>query len=129
MSASQPSLPEGHVIGVVSDPRLETLETDLRSAGFSDFTILAHDDVSDEIKARTEDSSSFQGLMEQLKNRPGAEIQFFEQYEDEARAGRHIVAVKAGSQAETERIRDVLQRNQVLDIRYLGMSSSGQSSS
>ena len=105
-------------MGVVNDSRLETLATDLRSAGFNQFTMMSHDDLADQIEAISQRSNPLMRLMDELKSRHEAGMQFLEQYEDEARAGKHIIAVKAQRPEEARRVRDILERNKVLDIRY-----------
>jgi hypothetical protein len=86
------------VLGVVNDPRVETLATDLRSAGFSDFDVQDGDSVS---------ASVGTGLPEWLKP-----------YEDAARKGYPIVTIGVEDEEQAEHACDVLQRNHVLDVRY-----------
>lgn len=83
------------VVGVIKDPRQETLETDLRSAGLNDFEVMSPGRMGSDLAA----------------------FEAFSQYEEPARAGRPIIAVKVESRLQADLARDVLQRNQVEDVR------------
>jgi hypothetical protein len=100
------------VLGVVKDPRTETLATDLRSAGFLDFEVM-------EPGALLEQGGG-PNTIARLKGEFNDDTAQIEHYEAQAREGNPIVTVGVDDEIQAERARDVLQRNQVTDIRYFG---------
>ena len=85
----------------MKDPRTETLATDLRSAGFSDFALLDSEAVSAQVNAS-----------------PDRQSRYLQEYEDAAYDGIPIVAIVVEDEEQAGLANDVLQRNHVLNVRY-----------
>ena len=120
-SAEFSRIPDNHVLGVLRDPRHDTLATDLRSAGYSTFMVLTAEEVGDRLEAKTEHANPIRRVIEQVRNRLTDEVQYLEAYEQEAEAGYPVIAVEVETERQAEHVADILQRNQVSGIRFFSL--------
>jgi hypothetical protein len=107
-----------HVLGVVSgEGALEAIQKDLRGMGLPEPILVRDENVGERLEA---ESTLPMRLLQRLFNHLSEETNYLNQYEEAARQGQTIVAVKADNEDEVELARKVLSRHGAVDIRYFG---------
>lgn len=107
-----------HVLGVVSgEGALDAIQNDLRGMGLPDPILVRDENVGERLEA---ESTLPMRVLQRLFNHLSEETNYLNQYEEAARQGQTIVAVKADNEDEVELARKVLSRHGAVDIRYFG---------
>ena len=122
MNESKPvRLPENHVFGVISGSEsAERAVSELQAAGFTQTTILRGDDVAEEIDPKGETSGPFKKLVRAVQDHLSEESGYFAQYQEEARAGKDVVAVQVEDRDAADAAKEVLQKHGAVNLRYFG---------
>jgi hypothetical protein len=107
-----------HVLGVVSgEGALDAIQNDLRDMGLPDPILVRDENVGERLEA---ESTLPMRVLQRLFNHLSEETNYLNQYEEAARQGQTIVAVKADNEDEVELARKVLSRHGAVDIRFFG---------
>jgi hypothetical protein len=85
--------------------------------GLPDPILVRDENVGERLEA---ESTLPMRLLQRLFNHLSEETNYLNQYEEAARQGQTIVAVKADNEDEVELARKVLSRHGAVDIRYFG---------
>jgi hypothetical protein len=115
------NLNNNHVVGVIErgDATKKAVD-ELRAAGYTDPTVLTGEDGARQIDAKGEHSGFIARLLSQVENHLSEATNYLKQYEEEARAGKHVVAIEVPDRDEAEGARSVLDRNGAKNIRFFG---------
>jgi hypothetical protein len=115
------NLSNNHLVGVIDrDTQAAKAVNELEAAGYHHPVILTGEEGASQIDARGENGGFFAKIRGRIEDHLSEEPNFLKQYEEEARAGKHVVAVEVPGRDEAEKARQVLDHNGAQNIRFFG---------
>ncbi|MGE0057390.1 MAG: hypothetical protein AB7P33_05495 [Dehalococcoidia bacterium] len=116
-----PNLSNNHLVAVIEQGDVaDRTARDLQAAGYGSTLVLTGEEGAQQIDAKGEHSGFFARILSQVEDHLSEATNFLKQYEEEARAGKHVVAVEVPSRDEAETARALLDRNGAQNIRFFG---------
>jgi hypothetical protein len=96
------------------------IRRDVAAAGFDDVVFLTHREVDHEVDPGAKHAGPLARLVNQIVNHLSEQIAYLEQYEAATRAGRKVVAVRVDGRPEAHKVKEVLEKHDVVDLRFFG---------
>jgi len=119
--SESPNLSNNHLVGVIDEAdAASSAARDLQAAGYESTHVFTGEEGAQQIDAKGEHSGFLARILSQVEDHLSEATNFLKQYEEEARNGKHIVAVEVPSRDEAEAARQVLDRNGAQNIRFFG---------
>ena len=120
-NASDQNLTNNHVVAVINggDSASQAVQ-ELQSAGYKDPMLLTGEEGARQIDAKGENSHVFARILSMVEDHLSEATNYMKQYEEEARNGRHVIAVEVPSREEAGAVSEILQRNGATNIRFFG---------
>jgi hypothetical protein len=113
------TVPSNHVLALVSNVSVAQRAVDeLRAQGFEEPIIIENDQVGERLEEEAHPIANF--FMKIWGRHVSEEPDYLDQYEQAARQGRTVIAVKASDQEEVDRIQSILERHQATNVRFFG---------
>jgi hypothetical protein len=114
-------IPDNHVLAVIhGDSAADALERELRRKGFEETMILGGAAAQEKIDVAGEESNPIAGAMKALAGHLSDQVAYLEQYEEQARQGNKIVAVKVEDRDQAQDVKDVLEQYGAFNVRFFG---------
>jgi hypothetical protein len=118
---SHDQLPNNHVVGVLSgEDAAQALRSDLEQAGFQGTHLFHGEDIARTVDAKGEHSGPLGAVVKAIQDHLSEEQNYLAQYQEEARAGHEVIAVKVAGREQAEDVRAVLERHGARNIRFFG---------
>jgi hypothetical protein len=115
------NLTVNHVVAVINGAESSQQAVEqLRAAGYKEPLVLTGEEGAKHIDAHGQEGGIFSRLMRTVEDHLSDSTNYLAQYEEEARAGHHIVTVEVASRDLAERAREVLDHNGAQNIRFFG---------
>jgi hypothetical protein len=113
-------IPRNHVLAVISgDGAAEATSQDLRRHGFDEIIRFEGNDVAEKVDPKG-DSNPFTKILRSLGDHVSEELNYLTQYQEEARKGKSVLAVKVKGTDQVESVRQVLETHGAQNVRYFG---------
>jgi hypothetical protein len=107
-----------HVVAVVaSRDKASEIAGEVEAAGLPEAIVITDDQVGERLEA---ESTLPMRVFQRMFNHLSEEINYLNQYEEAARRGQTVVAVKAENDDEVETAKGILSKHGAVDIRYFG---------
>ena len=113
-------IPDNHVLAVLNTSDEDGIRRELHSAGFQEVNFMTHRGVGREVDPGAEHANPVSRLIYLLMNHLSEQRRYLEQYEEEARNGNRIAAVRVEDDAEARAVAEVLGRHGAVNIRFFG---------
>ncbi|SRR6266545_1400586 len=113
-------VPTNHVLAVLAPNALESALGDLERAGFGSYRPFSGEAAANEFDAKGEKSGPVGKLIKMLNKHLSEEPNYLAQYEEEAREGKVVLAVRIEHSEAAEEVRDLLERHGARNIRLFG---------
>jgi hypothetical protein len=114
-------LPDNHVVAVISgEDAAKEAAKELRAAGFGDTSLIEGDEATNAFDAKGERSGPIAKVIKAVQDHLSEEPNYLAQYQEEARSGHEIVAVKVDDHDQAETAKLILKRHGARNIRYFG---------
>jgi hypothetical protein len=121
---NETNIPNDHVVGVISGGvAAQTAQSELAAAGFGETEMLQGEEAAITFDAKGEHSNIVERLVKGVQEHFSEEPNYLAQYEEEARRGNTVVAVKVESRDEADAVKEILDRHGGRNIRYFGKLS------
>ena len=115
------NIPNNHVIAVISGKESgETAARELQGRGFFQTHLFRGEEAAETIDARGENSGILTKVLKAAQDHLSEEPNFLAQYQEEARNGNEVIAVKADNQEQANEIKDILDRHGARNVRFFG---------
>lgn len=114
------AIPHNHVIGVLKSRDEDAIRRDLNAAGYADVLFLTQREVEEKVDPEAENANPLVRLIYQLANQLSEQASYLEQYEEAARKGNHVVAVRVDDDDGAQQVKEILLDHDVVDLRYFG---------
>ena len=107
-----------HVLGVVGGlNKAREIAQEIQTMGLPEPIIITDENVGERLE---EESSMPTRILQRIFNHLSEEIRYLNQYEDAARQGQTVVAVKADDEESVDKATAVLTRHGAVDVRFFG---------
>ena len=114
-------LPTNHVLAVIEDAeRANQAASDLREQGFGENALFKGEELVQTIDAKGEYSGLLSSIVKAIQDHLSEEPNYLAQYQEEARAGKHVIAVYVDGLEEADRVRDILLTHDAHNLRFFG---------
>jgi hypothetical protein len=113
-------IPDNHVLAVLTTSDEDAIKRELHGAGFDDVNFLTQQGVEQEVDPGAERANPVARLIYLLINHLSEQRRYLEQYEEEARKGNRVVAVRVEDEAGSRAVAEVLARYGAVNIRFFG---------
>jgi hypothetical protein len=114
-------LPNNHVVGVINGAEAaEAARCELQQAGFFGAYLFEGDDVTMVMDPKGERAGPIASIFKAIQDHLSEEPNYLAQYQEEAKAGNEVIAVKADNQEQADAIREILERHGARNIRFFG---------
>jgi len=120
MSQKTSPIPDNHVIGVLTTSDVSGIRSELTRAGFPEVHVMTSDDVERQLDTAEAHANPVSRIIHEFANHLSEEPAYLEQYEEEARRGNKVIAVKVQDDDTAEAAGQILGRHGVMDIRFFG---------
>lgn len=114
------AIPHNHVIGVLKSRDEDAIRRDLNAAGYADVLFLTQREVEEKVDPEAENANPLVRLIYQFANHLSEQASYLEQYEESARKGNHVVAVRVDDDDGAQQVKEILLDHDVVDLRYFG---------
>jgi hypothetical protein len=119
MSEQTKVSPRDHVFAVLpSDAAARTAIESLLEDGYPETIVFKGDDITQEVDPKGENANPIEKVLKMIGDHLSEEPNYLSQYQEEARNGSTVVAVRVGNGDEAQIVKDVLERHQGRNIRY-----------
>jgi hypothetical protein len=107
-----------HVVAVIASPnKASEVSREVQAGGLPEPIVITDENVGERLEA---ESSLPMRVFQRIFNHLSEEINYLNQYEEAARQGQTVVAIKADNDEEVDRATEVLTKHGAVDIRYFG---------
>lgn len=114
-------LTSNHIVGVIDRGEEASLAAiELAQAGYTHPLVLTGEQGASQIDAKGEQGNLVKRLLASVQDHLSEATNYLRQYEEEARAGRHIVAVESPTREEAHQAQEILERHAAHNVRYFG---------
>jgi hypothetical protein len=113
-------IPDNHVLAVLTTSDEDAIKRELHGAGFDNVNFLTQHGVEEEVDPGAERANPVARLIYLLVNHLSEQRRYLEQYEEEARKGNRVVAVRVEDEAGSRAVAEVLARYGAVNIRFFG---------
>jgi len=114
-------LPDDHVVAVIAgEDAAKQAASELHAAGFAETSLIEGDEATKIFDARGERSGALAKVVKAVQDHLSEEPNYLAQYQEEARSGNEIVAVKVDDHDQAETAKLILERHGARNIRYFG---------
>ena len=113
-------IPDNHVLAVLTTSDEDAIKRELQGAGFDDVNFLTQQGVEQEVDPGAERANPVARLIYLLINHLSEQRRYLEQYEEEARKGNRVVAVRVEDEAGARAVAEALARYGAVNIRFFG---------
>lgn len=115
------TLTNNHIVAVINGGEsARQAAQELKAAGYSTALVFTGEEGARQIDAKGENSHVFARILSAVEDHLSEATNYMKQYEEEARNGKHVVAIEVLSREGAERAREVLDRNGAQNIRFFG---------
>jgi len=113
--------PRDHVFAVVSsrDTARTTIEALMR-AGFTESVVFEGEDVTHDVDPKGEKAGPIEKVLKAIGDHLSEQPNYLSQYQEEARNGRVVLAVRVKDSDDAERAAGILRGQGGQNIRYFG---------
>jgi hypothetical protein len=113
--------PRDHVFAVVPsrDTARTTLEA-LMNAGFTESIVFEGEEAANEVDAKGEKANPLEKVLKAIGDHLSEQPNYLSQYQEEARNGKVVLAVRVRNSDDAQRLADLLQAQGGQNIRYFG---------
>jgi hypothetical protein len=113
--------PRDHVFAVVPsrDSARSTLEA-LMKAGFTESIVFEGEEAANEVDAKGEKANPLEKVLKAIGDHLSEQPNYLSQYQEEARNGNVVLAVRVKNGDEAQRAADLLHEKGGQNIRYFG---------
>jgi hypothetical protein len=114
-------IPNNHVIAVIngSDAAAQAAG-ELERLGFSQTHLFTGEEAKLAIDSKGENSGFATRILRAAQDHLSEETNYLAQYEEEARNGNDVLAVKVESQDQAREVKDLLEKHGARNVRYFG---------
>ena len=121
MNEEKPSNINNHVVAVLGDHDASTAAAkSLQREGFTQATLFRGDEVAETLDPKGEKSAPIAKVIKMVEDHLSEEPNYLAQYQEEARAGKDVVAVPVDDDDQAEQVQTILQRHGAQNVRYFG---------
>jgi hypothetical protein len=114
-------VPNNHVLAVLSgEAAADVARKALEREGYETTVVFRGDEVAETIDPKGEHSGPLGFIVKAVEDHLSEEQTYLAQYQEEARAGKEVVAVPVEDRDHADAARDVLERHGAQNIRYFG---------
>lgn len=118
---NQNTIPNNHVLAVLhGDNAARVARDEVARAGYAEVSILGEGVAQENIEASGEESNPITGLIKRLAGHLSEQVAFLEQYEEQARNGSKVIAVKVDNHEQAQEVGGILSAQGAVDIRFFG---------
>jgi hypothetical protein len=113
--------PRDHVFAVVpsQDAARTTLDA-LIKAGFTESIVFEGEEAANEVDAKGEKANPIEKVLKAIGDHLSEQPNYLSQYQEEARSGKVVVAVRVANGDDAQRAADILHGQGGSNIRYFG---------
>ena len=121
MSDQATKVPDNHVLAVLpSSGATESAMSELRRNGFSESEVLRGEAGAREVDAKGDASGPIGKVVKLFADHLSEEQNFLAQYEEEARSGNPVLAVRVKNEQEADAAKEILEHYSARNIRFFG---------
>ena len=121
MNAEKTESVNNHVVAVLDDDSAaKAAAKDLQAAGFTQASLFRGEEVADTLDPKGEKSGPIAKVIKLVQDHLSEEPNYLAQYQEEARAGKDVVAVPVDDEGQAEEVQDILKRHGAHNVRYFG---------
>lgn len=114
-------IPDNHVVAVISGQQAsEAAARDLQSRGFGHALLFHGDEVAEKVDPKGEHSGPIGRVVKAVQDHLSEEPDYLEQYQEEARAGNEVVAVRVDDRDQAEAVKEILEQHGARNVRFFG---------
>jgi hypothetical protein len=122
MSEQDEKVPDNHVVAVFhADSQADMAARELERKGYGEPVMISGGrEASEKIEVEGEHSNPVTSFFKTLAGHLSEQVAFLEQYEEEARLGRKVLAVKVEDKDQVSDVTELLKSQGGVNIRYFG---------
>jgi hypothetical protein len=114
-------VPDNHVVAVISGSKsAQALRDELKRGGYEETVVFRGEEVSLAMDAKGEHSNLLGQILKAVQDHLSEEPNYRAQYEEEARNGNQVIAVRVNDLDDARLVAEVLERYGARNVRFFG---------